>query len=373
MDDIKYWLALPRIPGLGPVVCRQLLKHYSGHPRLLFADAAGASPALAAGLPPALLRALAAPDWPAVERDLAWMEQPDNHVLTLCDPRYPPRLKEIHGAPPVLYVRGRVEALQKPQIAVVGSRSPSPGGLDTAGDFAAALGRSGLTITSGLALGIDGAAHRGALAAAAPTIAVAGTGPDLVYPARHRELADEIMRTGALVTEFAPGHPPLPASFPRRNRIISGLSLGTLVVEAAPGSGSLITARMALEQGREVFAIPGSIHNPRSRGCHGLIRQGAKLVERIEDILEELEPLLYPAAHTPDTPANGPSPPAPRLDDTAAYVLSQIDYSATTIDILSGRTGLCAEQLHHILLDLELANHIVSAPGSAYVRRQTEV
>lgn len=369
MDDIRYWLALARTPGLGPVACRQLLKHYSEYPKLLFADAASAAPALAARLPPSLLRALAAPDWSAVESDLAWLEQPGNHALTLNDPRYPPLLKQIHDAPPILYVRGRTEILSAPQLAIVGSRSASPAGLDIATGFAAALGRSGLAITSGLAIGIDGAAHRGALSAGAPTIAVAATGPDIVYPARHRGLADEIADSGALVTEFAPGHPPLPGSFPRRNRIISGLSLGTLVVEAATGSGSLITARSALEQGREVFAIPGSIHNPRARGCHALIRQGAKLVEGIEDILEELGPLCLTARTLgADTAA-----PAPPLDDAAAHVLAQIDYAATTLDTLVARTGLGAEQLHHILLDLELANHITSAPGSAYLRRQTEV
>jgi DNA processing protein len=372
MDDIGYWLALQRIPGLGPVACRALLKHYSGHPRLLFADAAGASPALAARLPAPLLRALATPDWAAVERDLAWLERPDRHALALPDPRYPPLLKQIHDAPPVLYVRGRVETLGAPQLAIVGSRSASPGGLDIARDFAAALGRCGLAITSGLAIGIDGAAHRGALEAAAPTIAVAATGPDLVYPARHRALAEEIAAGGALVTEFPPGHPPLPGSFPRRNRIISGLSLGTLVVEAAPGSGSLITARAALEQGREVFAVPGSIHNPRARGCHALIRQGAKLVECTEDILEELAP-LFQAARTLGATAGKPETAAAAPDATAAYVLARIDYAPTTLDTLIERTGLGAEQLHHILLDLELANHITSAPGSAYLRRQTEV
>lgn len=366
MDDIRYWLALQRVPGLGPVACRALLTRCP-EPRLLF-ERIGADAALSHGLAPAVLRALTDPDWRAVEQDLAWLERPGRHVLTLSDPRYPPLLKEIHDAPPVLYVQGDPDVPSRRQLAVVGSRNPSPAGCDTARDFAAALVHSGLAVTSGLAVGIDAAAHRGALAAGGPTVAVAATGLDIVYPARHRALAEEIAASGALVSEFAPGRPPLPESFPRRNRIISGLSLGTLVVEAATGSGSLITARAALEQGREVFAVPGSIHNPRARGCHALIRQGAKLVECLRDILEELGPLAGAAP----APADGPdAEAAPRTQPagTAALVLAQIDYTPTTIDTLVERTGHGAERLHRILLDLELANHITSVPGGGYARR----
>ena len=370
MDDIGYWLALQRVPGLGPVACRALLTRYP-EPRLLF-ERAGADPELAAALAPAALRALIAPDWDAVGRDLAWLGHPDHHALTLLDPRYPPLLKQIHGAPPVLYVRGDPLALRMHQLAVVGSRNPSAGGCETAHDFAAALVRSGLTVTSGLAIGIDGAAHRGALAAGGPTIAVAATGLDIVYPARHRRLAEEIAAAGALVSEFAPGRPPRPESFPRRNRIISGLSLGTLVVEAALGSGSLITTRAALEQGREGFAIPGSIHDPRARGCHALIRQGAKLVECLGDVLEELGPLAGAARALDAGAAREAGSPHAGLEETAASVLAQIDYAPVTIDALVERTGHCAERLHRILLDLELRNHITSVPGGAWVRRRPE-
>lgn len=366
MDDIKYWLALQRVPGLGPVACRALLNRHPD-PRRLFA-AGGLDPELAAALPPQALAALRTPDWRAIEADLRWLERPGHHVLTLNDPRYPPLLKEIHGAPPVLYVRGDVGVLGALQLAVVGSRNPSPGGADTASDFAAALARERLIVTSGLAIGIDAAAHRGALAAGGTTVAVTATGLDIVYPARHRALAEQISSNGALVSEFPLGHPPLPEAFPRRNRIISGLSLGTLVVEATLGSGSLITARAALEQGREVFAIPGSIHDPRARGCHALLRQGAKLVECTQDIVEELGAL----AHAARALAQREPPPSGGLDEMAARVLSQIDYAPTTIDTLVERTGHGPEFLLHILLDLELANHITSAPAGAYVRRRPE-
>lgn len=367
MDDIRYWLALQRVPGLGPVACRALLNRYSD-PRRLFL-AGGLDPELTAALPAQALAALRSPDWRAVESDLRWLERPGHHALTLRDPRYPPLLKEIHAAPPVLYVRGDPAVLIRHQLAVVGSRNPSAGGVDTARDFAAALARQGLTVTSGLAIGIDAAAHRGALAAGGTTVAVAATGLDIVYPARHRSLAEEISTSGALVSEFAPGRPPLPESFPRRNRIISGLSLGTLVVEAALGSGSLITARAALEQGREVFAIPGSIHDPRARGCHSLLRQGAKLVECTQDIVEDLGALAGAAAALAQP---GAPPSVAGLGETAARVLAQIDYAPTTVDMLVERTGHSAELLLHILLDLELANHITSAPAGAYVRRRPE-
>ncbi|MDR2877818.1 MAG: DNA-processing protein DprA [Chromatiales bacterium] len=366
MDDIKYWLALQRIPGLGPVACRALLNRHPD-PRQWF-SAGGIAPDLIKALPKGALTALRTPNWRAIEADLRWLEKPGHHALTLHDPRYPPLLKEIHDAPLVLYVRGNPVSLSSLQLAIVGSRNPSPSGLDNARDFASALTQHGLTVTSGLAIGIDGAAHHGALAAGGTTIAVAATGLDIVYPARHRDLAEEIFAAGALVSEFAPGRPPLPEAFPRRNRIISGLSLGTLVVEAALSSGSLITARAALEQGREVFAIPGSIHDPRARGCHALLRQGAKLVECTQDILEDLDAIAQAArALTPPS-----TPPPSTLDATAAGVLAQIDFTPSTIDMLVERTGQAPEFLLHILLDLELANYITSAPAGAYVRQRPE-
>lgn len=367
MDDIAYWLALLRAPGIGPVRYRELLQRHAS-PRALFQRSPGT---LAADrlIPPETARYLANPDWAAVNQDLRWLAQPGRHLLTLHDHGYPPWLKEIHDPPPVLHVLGDPDCLSSPQVAVVGSRNPTPAGAELAADFAAELVRHGFTVTSGLAAGIDAAAHRGALAAGGTTIAVAGTGLDRVYPARHRHLADDIARAGAVVSEFPLGSPPLPESFPRRNRIISGLSRGTLVVEAALQSGSLITARAALEQGREVFAIPGSIHNPCARGCHALIREGAKLVETIHDILDELAPAAAGCGpSTPNRPARDVTN-IPPLDETFAAVLRQIDYAPTSIDTLIERTGHPSERLCAMLLELELAGHVSAAPGGAYMRR----
>lgn len=367
MDDIAYWLALQRVPGLGPVACRKLLNRY-GDARRLFACAPH-DPALEGRLKPAIRRALLAPDWHAVETDLRWLEAPRHHALPLTSSRYPSLLREIHDPPTLLYVHGDADVLAGMQLAIVGSRNPSPGGADNARDFAHALAATGLTITSGLAIGIDGAAHRGALAAPGRTIAVAGTGLDITYPARHRELAAAIAEHGALASEFPPGSPPLPSSFPRRNRIISGLSLGTLVIEAASGSGSLITARTALDQGREIFAIPGSIHNPLARGCHALLRQGAKLVECVADILEELGPLA--AACVAREPAILLDPPPG--DSQAAAILGLMDYEVpVTLDTLAERSGLRAEHLHRILLDLELETRITVGPGGTFLRRRSQ-
>ena len=367
MDEIAYWLALLRAPGVGPVRFRQLLQSYPT-PHALFQQPPRAL--VSAGLiAPDTADYLAAPDWAAVEADLRWLAQPGHHVLTLLNADYPAWLREIHDPPPLLFVQGSPACLSSPQVAVVGSRNPTPAGLDTARDFAAELTRHGFTVTSGLAAGIDAAAHRGALAAGGRTIAVAGTGLDRVYPARHLPLATAIRENGAVVSEFPLGSPPLPESFPRRNRIISGLSRGTLVVEAALHSGSLITARCALEQGREVFAVPGSIHNPCARGCHALLRQGAKLVEDIHDILEELGPFARePGPLVPEGPA-GEVMTIPALDETFAAVLRQIDYAPTSIDALIERTGLGSERLCPLLLELEMAGHIRTSPGGTFMRR----
>jgi len=235
------------------------------------------------GLKPETIAALRQPDRALIDAILAWAEHPDAHLITLADPRYPPRLTEIADPPPVLYARGDADLLSEPQIAIVGTRNPTPGGGEITASFARWLAGQGLIVTSGLAVGIDGAAHAAALETG-HSIAVLGTGPDRVYPAVHRDLARRLVERGVMVSELPPGQGPLASSFPRRNRLISGLSLGVLVTEAALKSGSLITARMALEQGREVFAIPGSIRNPLSRGCHALIREGAKLVEEPEEI-----------------------------------------------------------------------------------------
>lgn len=361
MNEWAYWLALHRAPGVGSIHFRRLLEEY-GTPAAVFAAPEGVT-----GLNDETRRYLRQPDWEAVEQDLLWLEQPDRFLLTLADPDYPPLLREIPDPPPVLFVHGQPSLLSLPQLAIVGSRNPSPAGAETAAQFATYLAGSGLVISSGLALGIDAAAHEGALAAKAPTIAVAGTGLDRVYPARHRTLAHAIAERGALVSEFPIGTPPLPQNFPRRNRLISGLSLGILVVEAALQSGSLITARLGAEQGREVFAVPGSIHNPLARGCHRLIRDGAKLVETAQDIWEELGALagvnvdLQPHEKSSkiDAPANDPE---------YQVVLDCLGYDPLPIDILVERCGLTAEAVSSMLLVLELQGRITALPGGRYLR-----
>ncbi|MGH8235860.1 MAG: DNA-processing protein DprA, partial [Steroidobacteraceae bacterium] len=279
-----------------------------------------------------------------------------------------------------LFVRGEPATLSLPQLAIVGSRNPTAGGRDNATSFAAHLARSGLAITSGLAIGIDAAAHQGALAADGSTVAVCGTGLDIDYPAANRALAEAIEKRGALVSEFPLGMPALQANFPRRNRIISGLALGTLVVEAAVRSGSLITARLAAEQGREVFAIPGSIHNPLARGSHQLIRQGAKLVETGDDIFAELRALvgaLAPAlqAAVPaqrNSPAAGPATQratGPVLDKAYEILLDALGFEPAGVDMLIERTGFAADEVASMLLILELDGRLESRPGGRYVRR----
>ncbi|MEQ1440376.1 DNA-processing protein DprA [Fontimonas sp. SYSU GA230001] len=335
-------------------------------PTAAAAVAASASALRAAGLSDAQIRGLQQPDASALQRDLDWLAQPGRTLLTLADPRYPAALREAAGAPPVLFVQGDPDWLGLPQLALVGSRNASPQGLENARAFAAELARRGLVITSGLALGIDGAAHRGALEAGGGTIAVCGTGLDRVYPARHRDLAHEIAARGALLSEFPLGVPALSENFPRRNRIISGLSMGVLVIEAARESGSLITARLALEQGREVFAIPGSIHNPLARGCHALIRQGAKLVESVDDVLEELGPLL--GARRAAERAGGPAAVPDAGDGAAAEVLRALGDDVLPVDVLATRVRQPIDRLQAALTRLELAGEVVAAPGGRYQR-----
>lgn len=371
MDDLAYFLALNRAPGIGPAHFRSLTAHF-GSPRALFEGRpADLDPAR---LPAGLREYLEAPDWAGVDADMRWAGAPGHHVLVFGGPGYPPRLAEIPDPPPLLFVRGDPQVLGLPQLAIVGSRNPTRDGKDNARGFAAALAGAGLVITSGLAYGVDAAAHEGALSVEGTSIAVAGTGPDTVYPARHRDLASRLVARGALLSEFPPGTPPLAAHFPRRNRIISGLSLGVLVVEAAKRSGSLITARLAAEQGREVLAIPGSIHNPLARGCHGLLRQGARLVETAGDVLEEIAPQLM-ASLTADGPAGaetggeaaGPQP-LKALDADYQRLLDALGFDPVPVDRLVERTGLTAEEVSSMLLILELGGHIASVPGGRYVR-----
>ena len=368
-SELKHWLALLHAPGIGPVTVARLLDHYRTAEAILTAARQGRLPRSGI-IRQDSLDYLSSPDWNAVDRDLQWLRAaPGRHILTLDSHDYPALLREIADPPPVLFVQGDKTLLDRPQLAIVGSRNPSPTGAETSYEFARSLAAHGLVITSGLALGIDAAAHQGALAAArGATIAVMGTGLDHVYPARHRQLAAIIAAHGALVSEFPPGTTARPDHFPRRNRIISGLSLGTLVTEAAPRSGSLITAMQALEQGREVFAIPGSIHNPLARGCHALLRNGAKLVEEICDIIDEIDHFLpvfqamAPGCRKIDSGTSG-------LDQQQQKVVKNLGFEPTSMDTLINRTGLSADILAPMLLSLELAGVVATTAGGHYMRR----
>ncbi len=365
-DELAAWLLLHRLPGFGSARFRQLLASVA---QLRHLFDLSQRELLALGLDAAAVTALREADRELIAPDLEWLDAPDHHILRLTDPLYPPLLREIAQPPPLLFVHGEPRLLSLPQLAVVGSRNPSRGGKDNAFEFARHLATAGIPITSGLALGVDAAAHEGALAAGGVTVAVVGTGLDRVYPARHRDLAHRISQQGALVSELPIGTGARPENFPRRNRIISGLSLGTLVVEASLRSGSLITARYAVEQGREVFAIPGSIHNPLAKGCHALIRQGAKLVETASDILDELPPPELPAL-TPASEADTGSTPmaGPELDDDYRRVLDALGYDPTPLDVILERTQLTTATVSSILLVLELEGYVTACAGGTYAR-----
>ncbi len=355
-EGLAAWLRLTLIPGIGGETQRKLLAAF-GLPEAVFAAGRLAARSVIGDRADLLF------DFDpseAVDRSLAWASQPGQRILTLADADYPRSLLEIPDPPSVLYVRGNPGLLRNRGLAIVGSRNATPQGLQTAETFARALAARGLGIVSGLALGIDAAAHRGALAAEGATIAVIGTGADRVYPARNKELAMAIAEHGTIVSEFPLGTAAIAANFPRRNRIISGLVQGVLVVEAALESGSLITARLAAEQGREVFAIPGSIHSPVARGCHRLIKQGAKLVETAQDILEEL------GSH-PESPE---VPEVPEIMDAAASsdILTALGYGPCALDDLGDRTGISADLLLGELLALELDGLIATLPGNRYQR-----
>lgn len=354
-------LALLRAPGVGPARFARLLDHFGSAAEVF---AAGRVAGVHLELPAAALEYLSAPDWRGVAQDLAWLEHPGNHLLALDDPRYPLLLRQIPYPPPLLFVRGDPGCLRAPQLAIVGTRNPTPLGRETAHHFADYLAGAGMVITSGLALGIDAAAHQGALSSDGRTIAVMGTSLDRVYPAKHRDLAHTIAEQGALVSEFPIGTAPAAGNFPQRNRLISGLALGVLVVEAAAQSGSLITARQAVEQGREVFAIPGSIHNPLAKGCHALIRQGAKLVETADDILEELGSLAAVGAETFASPLAAANP----LDDDYRQLLAAIGDEPASVDGLVERCGLTAEVVSSMLLILELEGYVAAVPGGLHCR-----
>ncbi|HKU84774.1 MAG TPA: DNA-processing protein DprA [Casimicrobiaceae bacterium] len=310
---------------------------------------------------PAAVAAAALAPVPAAELDATrrWLDDPSHHLLAWDDGDYPRALLDIGHAPPVLFYIGVKTLLNTPAIAIVGSRMATPQGRNTARDFANALADAGLTIVSGLAHGVDSAAHEGALPTAASTLAVIGTGPDRVYPARNRDLARRIAERGGIVSEFLPGTPPRKENFPRRNRLISGLARGVLVVEATLSSGSLITARWAGEQGRDVFAIPGSIHSPFAKGCHKLIRDGAKLVETAQDVLIE----LGMATDTTSAASRSPGKSAGE-----APLLAAMGYDAVTVDDLVARTGLTADAVLAELVRLELDDRVSALPGGAWQR-----
>ncbi|MBV1883453.1 MAG: DNA-processing protein DprA [Pseudomonadales bacterium] len=381
VSDIQYWLALWRLKGVGPVFFKRVLneigdpkKVFELEPRELaklgFADATrqqikaytrGAMNSVTQG----------------VERDIEWLCKDNCHILTVDDPLYPPLLLAIHDAPPLLFVHGNPLYLRDTQVAIVGSRHPSRGGVENARAFSSHLLNLGILPTSGLALGIDGAAHQAAVDTQSPTIAVTGNGLDIVYPKKHHRLSEQIVEHGAIVTEFGTGVAPQASHFPRRNRIISGLSVGVLVVEAALKSGSLITARMALEQGREVFAIPGSIHNPMAKGCHTLIREGAKLVETAEHILEEVQSLLQlqysenSAENSAKIIATAESKTIPTdlrtlpvdMGETAMLILKCLSYEPTPTDLLVQSTGLESKMLASEMVLLEIKGYVISGPG----------
>lgn len=348
-------MRLTLVPGIGGETQRQLLKAF-GDPEAIFA----APPfALRAALGGGMVERLLAHECEAdVAAALAWAEAPGNQILTLADAAYPQALLTTPDPPTLLYAKGNLALLNRPAFAIVGSRNATKQGEANAEAFAAALAGAGLTVVSGLAAGIDAAAHRGALKTAASTIAVIGTGIDRIYPARNEALAREIAAAGVVVSEFPLGMPPLASNFPRRNRLIAGMARGCLVVEAAQQSGSLITARLAAEAGREVFAIPGSIHSPQSKGCHALLKQGAKLVEAAQDILEELrwERLANPAALPPVAEA-----------ETDPLLLA-LGRDPCDLDTLAERSGLSADILLARLLPLELDGRVAQLPGGRYQR-----
>ena len=369
------WLRLKLTPGVGDASARKLLAAF-GLPQGLFAQPRAA---LAAVVGPALTeRLLAEPEgWRELcAHTRAWLAEGEGRrkLLTLGDPDYPAGLLQTEDPPPLLHLEGDPAALRQPlRLAVVGSRNPTAQGADHARQFARALAEAGACIISGLALGIDGAAHEGALEAGGHTVAVVGTGLDLVYPKKHQALARRIAAQGALLSECLLGTPPLAPNFPRRNRIISGLSQGVLVVEAALQSGSLITARQAAEQGREVFAIPGSIHSPQSRGCHALIRQGAKLVESATDILEELQGQTAAAATARDEGAGSAPDPQERAPDGAPLpddaLLRALGFEPCGLDALQARCGLDLPTLQARLLELEFDGWVARLAGGLYQRR----
>ena len=355
MNNKRYFIALNHISNIGPRTAAKLLARW---PDLEEMFRLSAQQLIQSGLPSNMAEAIAAFDLARVDADLRWQEENNHFLLTWSDPEYPTLLKEIYDPPIVLYAMGQLSSLKPPSVAMVGTRNPSSTGSETARKFAFELAKKGVTIVSGLALGIDAQAHRGCLDAGGQTIAVMGTGIDCIYPRRHVQLAEQISQNGLLVSEFSRESPPNAGHFPRRNRIISGLSSSTLVVEAAIKSGSLITARLACEQNRDVLAIPGSIHNPHSRGCHHLLQQGAKLVTCSQDVLDEMG-IAYDYIEAEKTHK--------RLADKNKNLVKCIGFETTTVDQLVERSGLPIETVVCELVELELQGLVNAVPGG-YMR-----
>lgn len=355
-DSITAWLQLTLTEGVGPATARRLLNQFGMPQQILKAGFFAVSQIAGEKI----ARMLFEPDnkrEALIAQTLEWGSKPENHLITLADSAYPPQLFNTPDPAPLLYLKGNPAFLERTCIAIVGSRNPTAQGVLNAEQFARTLSQAAITVVSGLALGIDAAAHRGALQGSGSTIAVVGTGLDTVYPAKNRELAHEIATKGLLISEFPLGTKPLSSNFPRRNRIIAGLAQGTLVVEAAVQSGSLITAKLAADLGKDVLAIPGSIHSPQSRGCHSLIKQGAKLVESAQDVLEELR-LEHITSNTPVQP-----PPSSKQKD---LLLSALGGDAVHSDTLAQRTGLCTETLMTRLTELELSGQVARLPGGLW-------
>ena len=382
-NEVAAWLRLSMAPGLRPGALRAMLNAFGlpaailEQPFALLAAATDEASARAALAPPG------ADFMCYLDAVLTWRDLPGNAIVTLDDPAYPPALLTMPDPPALLYIKGRLDLLHAKGVAVVGSRSATPQGVEDAERFARALSEAGLAVVSGLALGIDGAAHRGALSGRGSTIAVIGTGADLVYPAAHQLLARQIAAEGAIVSEWPLGTPARAANFPQRNRLIAGLVGGVLIVEAAMHSGSLITARLDNEMGRDVFALPGSIHAPLSRGCHRMLKQGAKLVETPAEILEELGfvapppskgdfTALFeggrPSRQTPTPKPTASATDASELAPEAQKLLAALGYAPATLEILATRTDMQEATLQSTLLQLELAGHLTVLPGSQFAR-----
>jgi DNA processing protein len=357
--NLKYWLATTYLLNIDSIRWRKLLAFCGGIETVF---SASITTLQAGGLNEKQAHSIKQINWQAIEKDLVWCEKNHADVLIWTDDHYPKLLREIPDPPLVLYTQGKIELLNLPQLAIVGSRHGSVVGLENAQQFAYILAQAGLIITSGLALGIDTASHQGALAATGLTIGVMGTGLGHIYPRSNSKLAEQIKSAGVLVSEFPPHTLPKAHHFPLRNRIISGLSLGVLVVEATLRSGSLITARNAVEQGRDVFAMPGSIHHPLAKGCHYLIRQGAKLVENTEDILLELAPLLEWVCKNRPKVSSGQGLDK-NLDELQQVVLTQIGYESTALDTIVARSGLTQSLVSSMLLSLELMGYINIVSG----------